>query len=145
MDFFREGVELGLVLMWGFGNGRMVVELIFREQSHVDSWCGILELTKWLYHWIFRVRSRIVIDVVIWNWLRLLMVWIRDALQWIFDCWNSLFVLAEEMVFDFCFYISPFLSVTARHLHAAALPLKSFFYGPLRGRRSTMPPSRFAR
>jgi hypothetical protein len=63
-------------------------------------------------------------------------VWIREALQEILDSWNSLFDVAEEMGIDFCFYISPFLSVTARHLHAAALPLKRFFYGPLRGRRT---------
>ena len=69
---------------------------------------------------------------------------IREALQGMVDCWNSGFEGAEEMVIDFCFYVSPFLSVTARHLHAAALPLKSFVYGPLRGRR-TVRSSRFAR
>ena len=31
------------------------------------------------------------------------------------------------MVIDSCFYVSPFLSVTARQPHAAALPLKSYF------------------
>jgi hypothetical protein len=61
------------------------------------------------------------------------------------NCWNSIFVVAEEMNIDFCFYISPFPStmLTARQPHAAALPLKRFFYGPLRGRRSTLSPSRY--
>ena len=59
------------------------------------------------------------------------------------DDWNSGFDVAEEMDIDLCLYVSPFLSVTARHLHAAALPLKYFFYGPLRGRRSALPPSRY--
>jgi hypothetical protein len=75
---------------------------------------------------------------MIWKWLMVLKGWIRKALQKMVDCWNSLFDVAEEIVIDFCFYISPFPStmLTARHLHAAALPLKSFVYGPLRGRRS---------
>ena len=72
---------------------------------------------------------------------------IRDALQEIVQCWNSVFVIAEKIVVDFCFYVSPFPStmLTARQPHAAALPLKYLFYGPLRGRRSALPPSRFAR
>jgi hypothetical protein len=43
--------------------------------------------------------------------------------------WNGGFDVAEEMDIDFYFYISPFPStmLTARHLHAAALPLKAFF------------------
>ena len=54
---------------------------------------------------------------------------VRDALQEMMNCWNSIFAKAEEMVIDLCFYVSPFPStmVTARQLHAAALPLKSFF------------------
>ena len=68
---------------------------------------------------------------------------VRDALQEMMDCWNRFFDVAEEMIIDFYLYISPFLSVTARHLNAAALPLKYYFYGPLRGRRSAMPPSRY--
>ena len=61
------------------------------------------------------------------------------------NCWNRFFVEAEEMDIDFCCYISPFPStmLTARHLHAAALPLKSYIYCPLRGRRSALPPSRY--
>jgi hypothetical protein len=47
------------------------------------------------------------------------------------------------MDIDFCLYVSPFPMVTARQPHAAALPLKLFFYGPLRGRRSTLSPSRY--
>jgi hypothetical protein len=63
---------------------------------------------------------------------------VREALQDIMNCWNSLFDGAEEMNIDFCLYVSPFPStmLTARQPHAAALPLKRFFYGPLRGRRS---------
>ena len=52
---------------------------------------------------------------------------IREALQWMVDCWNGGFEGAEEMVIDFCFYISPFPMVTARQPHAPALPLKGFF------------------
>ena len=59
--------------------------------------------------------------------------------------WNSIFDEVEEVIDDFYFYISPFPMVTARQPHAAALPLKDYFYGPLRGRRSALPPSRFAR
>ena len=56
-------------------------------------------------------------------------IWIRKAVQKIVDCWNSIFDGAEEMVIDLCFYVSQFPStmLTARHLHAAALPLKCFF------------------
>ena len=61
---------------------------------------------------------------------------VRKALQWMVDCWNSVFEGAEDIGDVFCFYISPFLSVTARQPHATALPLKSYFYCPLRGRRS---------
>ena len=73
-------------------------------------------------------------------------IWIREALLYILDCWSSVFDVVEEMDIDFCFYVSPFPStmLTARHLHAAALPLKDYFYGPLRGRR-TFRSSRFAR
>ena len=54
---------------------------------------------------------------------------VRDALQEMMDCWNSVFEEAEEIVFDLCFYISPLPStmLTARQPHAAALPLKRFF------------------
>ena len=52
--------------------------------------------------------------------------------------WSRVFDVVEEMHIDFCFYISPFPSTmsTARQPHAAALPLNSYFYGPLRGRRT---------
>ena len=73
------------------------------------------------------------------------LVRIRDALQEMVDTWNSTFDEAEDIGDVFCLYVSPFPStmVTARQLHAAALPLKGLFYGPLRGRRSTLSPSRY--
>ena len=75
----------------------------------------------------------------------MLRIWIREAVERLVDCWNGGFEGAEEIGGDFCFYVSPFPStmLTARHLHAAALPLKDYFYGPLRGRRSALPPSRY--
>jgi hypothetical protein len=85
------------------------------------------------------------VDVRICNRLIVLKISIRNALQKMVNDWNNIFKGVDEIDVDFCFYVSPFLSVTARQPHAAALPLKSYFYGPLRGRRSALPPSRFAR
>ena len=91
--------------MWLFEDGKMVVAMNFREQIQVE------------------------IIVMIWKLPTVWQVWIRDALQEILDCWNRFFDVTEDMVIDFCFYVSPFPStmLTARQPHAAALPLKSYF------------------
>ena len=67
---------------------------------------------------------------------------ICEALQKVMNDWNSIFDVAENVGDVFCFYISPFPStmLTARHLHADALPLKGFFYCTLRGRRTILSP-----
>ena len=72
-------------------------------------------------------EALLIIYVVIWNLPMVSVVWIREALQWIFNCWNSDFDGAEEVITDFCLYVSPFPStmVTARQPHAAALPLST--------------------
>jgi hypothetical protein len=59
------------------------------------------------------VRSRLKIDVVIWNLPMVVEGLVRKALQEMVDGWNSSFVVAEEMIVDFCFYISPFQSTTS--------------------------------
>lgn len=49
----------------------------------------------------FRVRSRFHLNMMIWNWLVVSNVWIRDALQEMMNYWNSGFDMAEEMDTDF--------------------------------------------
>jgi hypothetical protein len=51
-----------------------------------------------------------------------LKVWVRDALQEILDCWNSIFDGAKEMLVDFCPYISPFQSTTSTARPCRACP-----------------------
>ena len=122
------------------------ISAVMSLRSYLGRWCiWYFGVCKTIVEVCFWVRSRIGIDLMIWNLPTIWGVWIRETLQEIVDCWNKFFDVAEEMDIDFCFYFSPFPStmLTARHLHAAALPLKDYFYGPLRGRRSALPPSRY--
>jgi hypothetical protein len=88
----------------------------------------------------FREQSQFDLYVVIWKWLMVLKIWFAMRYRRFFIVGTVASMGQNRLSFDFYFYVSPFLSVTARHLHAAALPLKDYFYGPLRGRRSASLP-----